>query len=292
METIVIKTHEELERYKRHEEKSIIFDGNVEVKCMIELTDWSIKASGSIRGDRPIKVGGAIEAGGAISVGGYLNAGGCIDSGAFINAHTSITSGKHINAKGSTSADDSVRAYGSIRVGGYLNAGGYVYADKDINVDWSIGAGSSLHAGGAIISGEHIKAGEYIVAGEALSAHENIHANKVIACDGTITAGGHIISMIFDIKAKAIATRALPFWREFWARMKPLKPFAEAILDTKNCWGDLRELLTEEQAKSVCAWDGWHPHLRAQLLMFFQLKTMVSGAEFNGLEAKEERGDA
>lgn len=54
--------------------------------------------------------------------------------------------------------------------------------------------------------------------------------------------------------------------------MPPLQKWRKEILGDKNCWDELRCLLTQEEAKEVCQWDGWHWIIRAQLEMFFDLK--------------------
>ncbi|CAK0779105.1 hypothetical protein CCP2SC5_880011 [Azospirillaceae bacterium] len=57
--------------------------------------------------------------------------------------------------------------------------------------------------------------------------------------------------------------------------MPPLKKWRALILDGKKCWDDYRNMLTPAEAREVCAWDGWHWILRAQLEMFFGLTDKV-----------------
>ena len=52
--------------------------------------------------------------------------------------------------------------------------------------------------------------------------------------------------------------------------MPPLKKWKDEIL-SDACWDDLRELMRDD-AEEICAWDGWHWIIKAQLEMFFGLK--------------------
>ena len=106
----------------------------------------------------------------------------------------------------------------------------------------------------------------FIFAKKWLSSGEGIEAGW------GIEAGGGILSLTFEIIAKFIIVGRLPFWRKYWAEMKPLLPWREQILDESKCWADYRSMLTKDEAEEVCAWDGWHPVLRAQLEVFFGLK--------------------
>lgn len=66
-------------------------------------------------------------------------------------------------------------------------------------------------------------------------------------------------------------TNILPYWRDYWAEMVPLKKWKVEIL-SDLCWDELRKLPTEEETKKICEWDGWHPILRVHLEMFFRIK--------------------
>jgi len=54
--------------------------------------------------------------------------------------------------------------------------------------------------------------------------------------------------------------------------MPPLSKWREAILDERLRWSDYKKLISKEEAEKICAWEGWHWILRAQLEMFFGLK--------------------
>jgi hypothetical protein len=88
------------------------------------------------------------------------------------------------------------------------------------------------------------------------------------------TGGGikakFVFSHIFSVDCKFMQTTLLPFSRDFYAQMPPLQKFAEEIMDSKNCWDSLREL-ARPSAEEICRWDGWHPLIKAQLMMYFQL---------------------
>lgn len=143
-------------------------------------------------------------------------------------------------------------ALGWVKFKGFLKATGYIFAK----------AGSGIEAGKGIEAGFGIKAGYGIEAGYGIKAGKGIKALFVF-------------SFSFEIKAKWVATSLLPFWRNFWAEMEPLKEFKTDILNEDNCWGNLRKLIDDKKAKEICAWSGWHPILRAHLEMFFKLKKRV-----------------
>ncbi len=52
--------------------------------------------------------------------------------------------------------------------------------------------------------------------------------------------------------------------------MKPLQKWRSDI--EEECWDKLKKLPTKKEKKEICEWDGWHPIIKAQLEMFFDLK--------------------
>ena len=152
----------------------------------------------------------------------------------------------------------------SIEAGGSIEAGRYIKAD------------ASIEAGGYIKAGWSIEAGRYIKADASIEAGGYIKAGWSIEAGGSIKAGGSIFSFIFDIQAKNLTTKTLPFYRKYWAEMPPLKKWRDKILDESLCWDDYRnEMITKAEAEKICKWNGWHPLLRAHLEMFFGLKDKV-----------------
>jgi len=143
----------------------------------------------------------------------------------------------------------------------------------NINVKFSIEITKSLwiKAGGGIKAGGWIEAGGGIKAGEWIEAGEWIKAGGAIKAGGGIEAGGGIFSFTFEISAKWISSKILPFWRQYWAEMPPLKKWRKDILNHNNCWDKLRGLPTKDEALEICQWDGWHWILRGQLGCFFGL---------------------
>ena len=107
----------------------------------------------------------------------------------------------------------------------------------------------------------------YIEAGVSIEAGESIKAG------GYIEAGGYVFSFYFEIDCKTLITRTLPFYREYWAGLSILKKWRKQILNRENCWGELRKLISKEEAKQICQWDGFHWILKRQLEMFLGLKT-------------------
>ena len=45
--------------------------------------------------------------------------------------------------------------------------------------------------------------------------------------------------------------------------------------DENNCWDDIRSNLSDD-AEEICAWNGWHPIIKAQLLMFFGIEKKLT----------------
>ena len=101
-----------------------------------------------------------------------------------------------------------------------------------------------------------------------------------IEAGGGIKAGSDIealfvFSFRFEVGAKFLKTKLLPFWREFYAAMPPLAKWAALIRDEHKCWNDLRKAVTREESEEIVKWDGWHPLIAAQLRMFFGLVDRV-----------------
>jgi len=146
-----------------------------------------------------------------------------------------------------------VKARGAIRAGGAIKAGGWIEAGEWIEAE------GGIQAGGAIEAGEGIKAGGGIEAEGRIKAGDGIEA-------------GYIFSYTFDISAKKIVTKHLPFWRNYWAEMPPLRKWRSEILDVYKCWDDYPKMLTKKEKQEICAWDGWHWILKSQLEMYLGLK--------------------
>lgn len=109
-----------------------------------------------------------------------------------------------------------------------------------------------------------------------IEVERSVVADRVsIKAGWSIKAGGSILALTFEVRCTFLATKRLPFWREFYATMPPLTKWADAIRSGGNCWASLRSLPSREEAEQICAWDGWHWILRAQLEMFFGLKERV-----------------
>ena len=142
----------------------------------------------------------------------------------------------------------------SIKVGYSIRSGGYIYSNGSIRSD------GDIHSDGYIYSNGDIYSGGYI------------YSNGSIRSDGDIKAGGYIFSSVFEISCKFIVTRTLPFWRSYYAAMPPLTKYAASILNTSKCWDTLRQEIMPD-AEPICAWDGWHPIIRAQLRMYFGFST-------------------
>ena len=148
--------------------------------------------------------------------------------------------------------------------------GSIVARNITVKAGWSIEAGGSIESGGPIKSGGDIKSGGHIESGGSIKSGGGIKSG------GHIESGGYIDSFYFSIKCKSLKTLILPYHRGFWAKMSPLKQYADIIQNPDNCWDRIRSELLPH-AVEVCAWEGWHPILAAQLQMFFKLKDRVEG---------------
>ena len=185
-------------------------------------------------------------------------------SGSISARNIIIKVGWDIEAEGDIEAKGYIKAKGHIKAKGYIEAGWYIESEEYIKAGWYIKAKGHIEAKGYIESEEYLKAGWYIEAKGYIEAKEYIEA------------GWYIYNFCFAIKCKYLTTSILPYCRDYWARMLPLKQHAEIILNTKNCWDEIRYKLLP-YAVEICAWEGWHPILAAQLQMFFKLKDRVEG---------------
>ena len=116
---------------------------------------------------------------------------------------------------------------------------------------------------------------EIIIAEKSIEAGWYIEAGGSIEAGRSIKAGEHVFTFRFRVRAKSITTNLLPFWRNYWAEMPPLKKWRKLILDESRCWDDYRKAISKAEAKKICAWNGWHWLIRAHLEMFFGLKDSV-----------------
>ena len=143
----------------------------------------------------------------------------------------------------------------------YINEEGNVQIEGHLKLECSVEINKCLIVKGSIEAGGYIEAG------------------------GHIKAGGYIFSFSFDISFREyLKSSTLPFYREFYAAMPPLKKYAKDILDESKCWDDYKRLITKEEAQKICAWDGWHWIIRVQLEMFFGLKERVTSVDIGNKE--------
>ena len=138
----------------------------------------------------------------------------------------------------------------NIYKGGIIE-GDFICPDENVYFDSAVEVSGKIEVKRLFTdAGESIKAGEYIKAGE------------------------WIFSFTFEIKCSTLSTKRLPFFREFYSDMPPLIKWRGEILSRK-CWDYYKNMLTKKEAEEVCAWEGWHWILKAQLEMFFGLKDEV-----------------
>ena len=244
---ITVNSQEEFDSYYDPEQRLIYFNDAVEIKYPVRTTE-SIKAAKSLTMHNPIEVGGSItsyhtiEANASILVGGY------------------IRSGDSISVRGCIDSRHLIMSQGSIEAGYYIKSLDSIVAKKSIK------------------SGNNIS-GYSIISGGAITANGWITAHNLIEADGAVQTEHFAFSFNHAIVCETLRTKLLPYNRNYWAEMKPLRRWRADILNTDNCWEKLRALFTTADAREICAWDGWHPILRAHLEMFFNLRTEVSGEE-------------
>ena len=141
----------------------------------------------------------------------------------------------------------------------YLDSDGNCTIKGNLIAKCNVTNTASLYVMGYIEADGYIKAGWYIEAGGYIKA-------------------SYVLSLNFDITCKKLITKKVPFCRKYYAQMPPLKKYKDHILDPSMCWGSLRELLKPD-AKKIVKWNGWHPIVRAQIKMFFELCKEVDGKE-------------
>lgn len=171
----------------------------------------------------------------------------------------------------------------SIRVNGSINTEAHVFVSGSVFASY-IDAGTSIDAGGSIeASRGSIHAGGYIKSGKFIKAYGEIVAGAYIRAEESIETKGYILSHYFSIRAKYMITKTLPFHRGYYSCMPPLIKFRDIIETEHLCFKGLKLELMIEMRKTknkflrqeIVEWDGWHPLIRAQLEMFFNLKNRV-----------------
>ena len=182
----------------------------------------------------------------------------------------SVVAHGSIEADMGIAASENVETSGSIvTTEGSITAGGFIRADRHIKAGGFIRANRHIKAGGFIETSEYVAAGgdiianKYIVTGEYIKADESIKTGWIEA--------DWIFSFDNNVSAETISTDHLPAWRKFWAEMPPLRRWREQILDESICWNDFKAI-PENEAREICAWEGWHWILRGQLECFFGFK--------------------
>lgn len=142
--------------------------------------------------------------------------------------------------------------FGMIEVNGHVDVRGL-----SIKPGWWLWVGGSL------------KVGEWLKVGRALKVGESLRVDTWLAAQSV--ESGH-----FSVRCSELRTSLMPLWREFYLPMPPLKKY-EAVI-REECWYEIREALKPD-AEGICAWEGWHPLIRAQLQMFLGLRESVPGSE-------------
>jgi len=196
-----------------------------------------------------------------------------------IESKKTLTVINEVEVSDDININESIESGWYIRVGGSISVGENILAGKNTHrLDGGIESGWSIRAGGNIESrwGDIAARGPIAARGN-ITARRDITSGVTIESGGHIEAGGCVYSYWFSILAQSLRTKTLPFYKDFWADMPPLKKWREKILTTDNeyClpyWEDLKSLVTKTEAIKICSWDGWHWILRAHLEMLFGLK--------------------
>ena len=193
-----------------------------------------------------------------------------------IESKKNLTVINEVEVSDDINISESIESGWYIRVGGSINVGENILAGKNTR-HGGIESGWSIRAGGNIESNWDIEARGPIAAKGNIIAGRDVSSWATIEAGGHIEAGGCVHSYWFSILTQSLRTKTLPFYKDFWADMPPLRRWREKILKTDNEYcpsylEDLKRLVTKSEAMEICSWDGWHWILRAHLEMFFGLK--------------------
>lgn len=147
---------------------------------------------------------------------------------------------------------------------------GDLIVEGDLSFEPEGGCGTIEVTGAIRCKNLRVKPGWSIRAGRYIDAGGYIHAG------GDIDADGLVFSAVFELSCSQLKTGKVPFWREYYLVCPILQKHHKVIRE--RCWDAIREALKPE-AKEICAWEGWHPIVRAQLEMFLGLRESVPGEE-------------
>ena len=176
-----------------------------------------------------------------------------------------------------------VEAFRSLAVGGTLTVSGGLFAIGSVSAGGSIEARIGIVTQGVIGAGANIVTQGDLQSDAAIEAKTSIEAGKDIRATHSIRAGGSItaasvLSLDFDVACTELVTQTLPLGRSFWAALPALERYRDAILDTKNCWDELRALPAEGDRQGIAS-APLHWTLQAQLSNFLGLTTSVMAPE-------------
>ncbi|WP_137180208.1 DUF342 domain-containing protein [Roseomonas sp. AR75] len=179
-----------------------------------------------------------------------------------------------VTVTGDLHARGSVQAGGRIKVGKSLGAGLLLRAGGDVSAQRGIQAGR-IESGGGLRAGADIAATGAILACGGIAAGGSVEAGAAIMAGEGIRATGSVFTPSFAIDCQRLATRQLPFGREYWAALPMLAPWRERILDTALCWDELRAMFSPADIETLCATRFGHWSLEAQFRMFLGAESAV-----------------
>jgi hypothetical protein len=204
-------------------------------------------------------------------------------------ANELLNDAENLVIDGDMEAGSDLVIHGSLEVSGSINAAGSILAGRgieaggNIEAGWYVKAGWQVQEGLGIAAGGHIKIEGSVESGGNIAAREFIESSRSIRAMGSVVAGTHIAASwgvsshvdIIECTRLSCCCCDGVLSKLFLAEMKPFAKWKKVLLNTSNYYQDFRRLISTAEAKKICAWDGWHPHHRWHLEMFFGLKQCI-----------------
>lgn len=173
---------------------------------------------------------------------------------------------------GTVEAEMGIQLAGNLHATGAVRCGG-------IGGKGDVRAGGLFSVGGIDIDGDVYVLGDIVANSGAIQATGNIVATGRIATPAGLHARS-VSSLVHDVRCKYLETRELPMGPAFYAGVPPTAGKFATLMALPA-----RDTLSEqwrEDAATLCAWDGWHALIRAQLRMYFGLSEREDLAAVGG----------
>ncbi len=183
-----------------------------------------------------------------------------------------------VKVKGRLIVDGNLKVSGNILTEKSIHVKGSLECSGDIKTNHSIEVGQSIDCGGEMLAGDWIEAGRYLRANGDIKAEAWIKATDYIETKGLISTDDCIYILGRSLRADSIKCRMIHFKkdyqsiRRFWAKKEILQDFQDIILDSFNCYDEIREeILKKTTAEDILKWEKWKPLEKLSLQLFFRM---------------------